>query len=200
MEAPFVLDGIFLYIISMEHWRDVPGYEGLYQISIDTKEGKCRRLHKRGTFKELCNKPTKRDNRIHWNLSVNGKSICHQAAKWIALTYPELVENEYFEGAQIDHKDTNRLNNHPSNLHWVTPSGNNDNPITKNKRIEAYTNNPLRSKQVYQYSKEGVLLATYPSLAEANRQTGVDDAAISKCCLGKYRYKSAGGFIWKYAS
>ena len=181
-------------------WRDVPGYEGLYQISIDTKEGRCRRLHKRGTSKELCNTPGKRDNRILWHLCKDGKSICYQAAKWIALTYPELVENEYFEGAQIDHKDTDRLNNHPSNLHWVTPSGNNDNPITKNKRIEAYTNNPLRSKQVYQYSKEGVLLATYPSLAEANRQTGVDDAAISKCCLGKYRYKSAGGFIWKYVN
>lgn len=183
-----------------ENWRDVPGYEGFYQISIDTKEGKCRRLHKRGTSKELCNTPGKRDNRILWHLCKDGKSICYQAAKWIALTYPELVENEYFEGAQIDHKDTDRLNNHPTNLHWVSSTENNDNPLTKTKRIKALINNPITSKQVCQYNKQGDCIATYPSFAEAERQTGISKANISKCCLGKYRYKSAGGFIWKYTN
>lgn len=183
-----------------EKWRDVPGYEGLYQISIDTKEGKCRRLHMRGTVKELCNNPTKRDNRIHWNLCKDGKSICHQAAKWIALTFPELVENEYFDGAQIDHKDTNRLNNHPSNLRWVTPSGNNSNPITKKHRNGIFRNRTDQSKKISQYDKQGILIAAYPSLAEAERQTGISKSNISHCCLGKYRHKTAGGYVWKYAS
>lgn len=107
-------------------WRDVPGYEGVYEISLATKEGLCR--NKR-TSKILSVKPDKR-GRIYWRLSLNNKAITHQAARWIALTYPELVENEYFEGAQIDHKDTDRLNNQPSNLRWVTNKENCNNPLT----------------------------------------------------------------------
>lgn len=63
-----------------EEWRDVPGFEGLYQIDISTKEGKCRSLNYEHTGKpnELSNKPGKRDNRIIWGLSKNGKCITRQ--------------------------------------------------------------------------------------------------------------------------
>lgn len=40
------------------------------------------------------------------------------------------------------------------------------------------------------------LVAEYPSLAEAERQTGINHQNISKCCLGKI--KSIGGYRWKY--
>ena len=35
----------------------------------------------------------------------------------------------------VDHKDTNRMNNHVNNLQWVTPSENNLNPITRQRHI-----------------------------------------------------------------
>lgn len=38
---------------------------------------------------------------------------------------------------------------------------------------------------------------TYPSLAEAERQTGIDKASIGKCCRG-IMYK-AGSYTWRYA-
>lgn len=113
-----------------ENWRDVPGYEGLYQISIDTKEGKCRRLYKNGNIRILNYTLNKANKRYYWNLSKHNKYKSYQAAKWIALTYPELIENEYFEGAEIDHKDTDRLNNQPSNLRWVSKKDNLNNPLT----------------------------------------------------------------------
>lgn len=74
---------------------------------------------KTGKTCELSNIPTK-NNRIFWHLSNDGDVLTRQAAKWIAITYPDLVENDYFEGALIDHKDRDRMNNHPSNLRWVT--------------------------------------------------------------------------------
>lgn len=114
----------------MEQWRDVPGYEGVYQISIDTKEGKCRRLYKNGNVKVL-NYINKANKRYYWNLWSHNSYTCYQAAKWIALTFPELIENDYFEGADIDHKDTDRLNNQPSNLRWVTRKENQNNPLTR---------------------------------------------------------------------
>lgn len=111
-----------------KEWRIVPGYE-MYRISIDDPKGRCKRVYKNGKVKELNNNPDKR-NRLNWGLCRNGLSKKEQAARWIALTYPELVQNEYFEGAEIDHIDTDPMNNHPSNLRWVTRKQNCNNPIT----------------------------------------------------------------------
>ena len=132
-----------------ELWRDVPGYEGLYQISIDTKEGKCRRLYKNGNIRILNYTINKANKRYYWNLSKHNKYKSYQAAKWIALTYPELVENEYFDGAEIDHKDTDRLNNQPSNLRWVSRKDNLNNPLTLNHLRERFSgkNNPNYGKK-----------------------------------------------------
>lgn len=183
----------------MEEWRDVPGFEGLYQINIDTPEGKCRSLnyHRTGKVREFSRKPDKRDRRLYWLLSKDGKKVKYQAARWIALTYPELVQNEWFDGAEIDHIDTNRLNNHPSNLRWVTPKENSNNPLTKQHMSEAMTNHPAKSKWVIKLSKDNEILHFYPSIAQAARENGILNSHISECCQGKL--KSTGGFIWKYA-
>ena len=55
-------------------------------------------------------------------------------------------------------------------------------------------NNP--SKSVLQFSKTGELIAEYPSIGEAERQTGCNNGKICECCKGKR--KSTGGFIWRY--
>ena len=51
---------------------------------------------------------------------------------------------------------------------------------------------------VLQFSKDGELIAEYPSLHEAERNTGCNIGHICDCCKGKR--KSAGGYIWMYAS
>lgn len=120
------------------NWRNVPGFEGKYQISIDTKEGKCRSINpKTGKVFILKNTADKRDGRIYWKFYSELTGESQQAARWIALTYPELVQNEYFEGAEIDHIDTDPTNNHPSNLRWVTRKENMNNPLTLIHNSEA---------------------------------------------------------------
>ena len=52
------------------------------------------------------------------------------------------------------------------------------------------------TKPVLQFSKNGELIAEYPSEMEACKYTGCDNSSISKCCKGEY--KSCGGFIWRY--
>lgn len=182
-----------------EQWRDVPGYEGLYQISIDTPEGRCRRFFKNGNVKELNNTPNKR-NRIYWDLSKNGIKNNQQSAVWIALTFPELIENEYFEGAEIDHKDTDKFNNQPSNLRWVTRKGNMNNPLTRKNISKSkegrLINRSDQSKRVFQYTLDGKYVNDYPSISEAARQTNIRRSSISKCCLGFYQV--AGPFVWAY--
>ncbi len=182
-----------------ENWRDVPGFEGLYQISIDTPEGKCRSLNYNhtGKVREFSNKPNKH-GRVIWKLSKDGKETTRQAARWIAITYPELVQNEWFPGAEIDHIDTNPMNNHPSNLRWVDRAGQMNNPLTRIHRSEAQLNRPDQSKWVIKLSKNNEILHFYPSTKQAERETGINHSCIIDCCLGKR--KTAGGFIWKYSN
>ena len=49
---------------------------------------------------------------------------------------------------------------------------------------------------IIQFSKEGKVIAEYPSEMEACRHTGCDNSNISKCCKGER--KSTGGYIWRY--
>lgn len=184
------------------NWRDVPGYEGLYQISLDVKEGACLSLNYNHTGRPSVIANIVQDDYIFWGLYKDGKQERKQAAVWIALTYPELVANDYFEGAEIDHIDTDRKNNQPSNLRWATSKENSNNELTVVHNREAhkgvFINFPSFSKVVCQFTKSGDFVAEYPSIAEAARSTGINKSAISACCWGRPHTKSAGGYVWKY--
>ena len=51
-------------------------------------------------------------------------------------------------------------------------------------------------KPVLQFSKNGEFIAEYPSVREAEIQTGCNQGNICLCCNGKR--KSCGGYIWRY--
>lgn len=72
---------------------------------------------------------------------------------------------------------------------------------TKQKMSIAKQNMSEETKQkmsiaVLQYSKDGKFIAEYYGAREAEKQTGVNNGHICKCC--KDKRKSAGGYIWKY--
>lgn len=199
---------VILTIDMMNKWRIIPGFEG-YEICVDTKEGRCRNIK---TGKELSVNPDKK-GRINWNIKGHTK----QAAVWIALTYPELICNEWFDGAEIDHIDTDKSNNFPSNLHWVDRKGNQNNPITKQNMSNAKLGGKLSddhkkklseshknilinrcdlSLLVVKMDTENNVLKIYPSIREAERETGILHSSISNCLHGKS--KTSGGYKWRY--
>jgi len=57
-------------------------------------------------------------------------------------------------------------------------------------------NTDKRKKQVYQFTLEGEFLKAFKSVADANRQTGVNKTSIAKVCRNER--KSAGNYFWKY--
>ena len=73
------------------------------------------------------------------------------------------------------------------------------NPMYGKHRSEETRKKMSESHGVYgilQFSKDGELIAEYPSIREAERLTGCHHQSIGQCCKGKL--KSCGGFIWKY--
>ena len=57
--------------------------------------------------------------------------------------------------------------------------------------------NTCRMKGVRQMTKEGILIAEYPSIKEAERQTGINRGNISGSI--KHPNRTAGGYKWKIA-
>ena len=53
-----------------------------------------------------------------------------------------------------------------------------------------------RSIPILQFTKDGEFVKEWPSAYEAERQLGVLQSNICSCLKG--RYKSAGGFVWRY--
>jgi len=54
------------------------------------------------------------------------------------------------------------------------------------------------SKPIAQFTKNNSFIAKFNSITEASRETGINGANISACCLG--RQKSAGDYLWQYES
>ena len=57
-------------------------------------------------------------------------------------------------------------------------------------------NGKKRSIPILQFAKDGTLIKEWPSACEAERRLGISKSSICFCLKG--RYKSAGGFVWRY--
>lgn len=95
----------------------------------------------------------------------------------------------------VNHIDENKENNTVENLEWCTYEYNNH----YGKGQPTIRAVQARKKAVGQYSMDGVLLAIYESVSEAQRITGINQTNISRCCLKRKWFKSAGGYVWRFA-
>ena len=118
----------------------------------------------------------------------NGKQETYYVHRLGATAFLPNDDPEY--KTQINHIDENKLNNHISNLEWVTPKENINYGTANARRATAL------DKPVEQYDLQGNLIAIYPSGIEAALQTGIDNTGICYVCKGKR--KTAGGYKWRY--
>lgn len=182
-----------------EIWRDAVGYEGYYQVS---NLGRVRSLdryvnhwpHGEQLIKSRLLKQNN-DGRGYnvVTLCKNGTKTTHRVHRLVAEAFiPN--PNAY---PCINHKDEDKTNNMADNLEYCTVKYNSNYGTRNNRLGEKLTNRPDESKSVLQFTLDGEFVNEYPSMAEAQRQTGIDSGNISSCCRGD-RYKSTGGYIWKY--
>ena len=98
---------------------------------------------------------------------------------------------------EVNHIDEDKTNNRADNLEWCTHLEN-SNYGSRPTRIGEKHINGKRSRSVSQFTLNGEFVATYPSMREAERQTGFAAGNIWYAING--RYSHAYGYKWKYAT
>ena len=185
-----------------EIWKDIKGYEGLYQVSnlgrIKTLDRKIKKKSRWGTIinyhiKEKILIPIKLNNDyFKVSLSKDNDVNSYLIHRLVAETFIPNPNNL----PCINHKDEDKSNNCVKNLEWCTVLYNNTYGTKLKKQSEKQINNPKSSKKINQYDLEGNFIKTWESMNEIHRQLGIYSQHIYRCCNNKR--KSTGGFKWSY--
>ena len=161
-----------------EIWKDIEGYEGLYQVS---NMGRVRSLRKNIILRQGITRGYKRVI-----LSTNDIPKHYYIHRLVATAFISNPDNL----PQVNHKDENKTNNCVDNLEWCTPKYNTNYGTVIAKRARS------KSKKVLQFKTDGTFVKEWESIIDIQRNLGFCQSYISRCCRGKYAY--AYGYIWKY--
>lgn len=196
-----------------EIWKDIEGYEGLYQVS---NMGRVR--------SRVCGGKRKAGQESKSKLSKNWKILSCSNANWYMSTtltkdltsksarVHRLVAEAFIPNPlnlpQVNHIDGDKHNNRVDNLEWCTSSHNVRHSIKMHPHQldpMIHYNKVLRPKRIAQISKNtGEVIAVYNTAAEAGDKTGVCTRNILQVASRTpfndkgHTRKTAGGYIWRF--
>ena len=182
-----------------EVWKDIDGYEGIYQVSSIGRVRSLDRVYimkngrpysRKGILTQLFED---KDGYKEVKFCLQNKRKTYKVHRLVAQAFIENPHNLPF----INHKDEDKQNNRVENLEWCTPKYNANYGMSKAKLSASHKNHPGLSNPVNQYTMDGIFVQSWPSAKEAQRQTGIYAVNIASCCKGIY--KQSHGFIWRYA-
>lgn len=166
-------------------WKDIPGYEGIYQASV---EGDIRRLYKNGKAKIMAQMVRKQRcgsaPYMRLKLFKDGKA---KNCKTSRLVY-EAFRGEIPKGKNIVHK----------NGDWKDNCINNLVAMTNSELGKASGQRQSKRKPVARINLAGDIVAVYPSLREAGRRTGLSYQIIADYCNGIYGPLGKDGYYYKW--
>jgi len=184
-----------------EIWKDIVGYEGMYEVS---SFGRVRSLDRR-----LRNGRLHTGSVLKTRIARNGYELVSMYADGMQKTdtVHRIMAQAFIPNPdnlpQINHKDENKANNAVDNLEWCDSAYNNNygNHIRRIMETESWKPNlekalATRPKSVLCLNQSGDIVSRYESARAAAKELGINPSNISACCLGKQ--KSAKGFTWKY--
>ena len=187
-----------------EEWRDVRGWEGLYQVSNFGRVKSIARTAFSIPFgkgsgsrpvpeKILSTQDWSGYMSVSFSRSVRRSGVSVKEQKHVLVH--RLVAEAFIPNPerkpQVNHIDRNKKNNDVSNLEWATGSEN------QRHWRDQFDNPPL---DVSKWSKAVRCIETgeeYKSLLEAARKTGVNYSGICRVVRHLPRYKTAGGYHWE---
>lgn len=141
----------------VEIWKDIEGYEGLYQVSnLGYVKSLARQIMNHGTTY------LSKERILKFGIDSNGYALVvlskfnkHQSVRVHRLVATAFVYNQNHQNI-VNHIDGNKLNNVYTNLEWTTSSENNSHAYKSGLKIAAKKTgriSPLR-KLTYSQAKE----------------------------------------------
>lgn len=169
-----------------EIWKDIKGYEDLYQVSNLGKIKSLKQMiccwngHKIIQYEmpEKILSQRIRSNYYAVGLTKNKKQKTYSVHRLVAQAFIPNPENKKC----INHKDENKLNNKVENLEWCDIAYNN-----------AYGTRTKKTCKHVHCIETGLI---YESTVEAQKHTGINRVYITNVCNKKH--KTAGGYHWEY--
>jgi len=202
----------------MEHWKDIKGYEGYYQISnlgrvkslARTKKGK------RNGVLPVPERILKTDltikgenyKSVRVTLTKNGRVKHYSLNVLVAQAFPEIC-GKWFEGAVVHHINENPLDNRAENLIVLSTKAHVDehrgrfagekNPFYGKKQKKESIDSAIEKNSIpiLQYTLDGVFVKEWKSQIVAARSFKKDNATAINAVL-KGKKPTAYGFIWRY--
>lgn len=191
-----------------EIWEDIPGYEGLYQVS---NHGRVKCLPKvwfSGMGNNIKRSLPERIKGVRSTGNGYNQTTLHKDGVAINYTIHRLVAQSFIPNPdnkpQINHKDGNKKNNHVSNLEWCT-SAENVNHSWDMGLSKVYPGfgqnnggaNNGNAKKVIQMDVNGKIIKEWGYVEQAASELGFGAHNISACACN--RQITAHGYKWKYA-
>lgn len=167
----------------VEEYKNIPGYEGIYQIS---NYGNVKSLGNNKSRKEkLLKLQSKTNGYLFVTLYKNGKHNSYLVHRLVAQVFIPNPGNK----PQVNHINGIKTDNNVKNLEWNTNTEN----------VQHSHNTGLCENGIKAKSKPVLCTTTgeiFESINEASRQTGVSPSNIMRCCQGKR--KTAKCLEWQY--
>lgn len=157
----------------IEEWRDIEGFEGLYQVS---NLGQVKSLRTGILLRQAKNK----FGYLLCVLCVKGDMNSKRVHRLVAQAFLENPSNL----PQVNHKDGNKANNNVENLEWCTCSENTRHAV---------------SNELFSTSKKIRVVETgkvYTSIGSCARDISGSGANISHCLYGKRKTHKGYHFEW----
>lgn len=154
-----------------EQWIDVKGYEGLYQVS---NLGNVKSLPRKGTKGKILKQHIKFGGYLAVALTKNHKTKWFRVHRLVLDNFRPNKDSEYL---QVDHINSNRIDNRLENLQWLTQTENVRKACAKQIRC-------VETGKIYN------------AIIDAARELNLGDSHISQCCRGIRQ--TCGGYHWEY--
>lgn len=180
--------------MNTETWKEIPGFEGLYEVSdlgrIRSLGRECK--SKNGSTQKKGKKIITQEITIHGYCRVrlydqNGKSHHMAVHRLVLLTFIGPSD------LQVNHINEIKTDNRLINLEYSSALEN-CNHGSRNQRIKE-SSQGKNARRVTQIGLDGSIVAEYSSRTEAEKATGIRADKIGSCCNGSRA--TAGGYKWR---
>lgn len=169
-----------------EIWKDIPGYQGYYQISSLGKVKSLKRLV--NSSKSAIGLRIVGERILKTRIDKYGYEtvILRKNNKDKHYTIHRLVASVFLDNPDnlpsINHKDLNKLNNYYLNLEWCSTDYNNKYAGRQDLINAILRNKVFGNPQIKQINLETNEALVFKSLHEASKATGYSRQEISRCC------------------